>query len=197
MNEFWIWFNIGLHHILDLSSIDHILFITLLVLTFPIANWSNLLWLVTAFTVGHSISLALSSFFNLYFNQTHVELLIALSILFTVIYNLVTNTNQQSPRLFLIYFVTACFGLVHGLGFSFQLKSLLGGEESLFLPLLYFNLGIEAGQLLIVLVVVLFSLFLGFAFKSPFKLYKLVLLCLIGIISLKITYERLLDVFAA
>lgn len=196
MNEFWIWFSVGLHHILDLGSIDHILFITLLVLTFPIARWSNLLWIVTAFTLGHSVSLGLSTFLNLHFNQSLTEFLIALSILLTAVYHLFIKMEIQGKRVFFIYFVTACFGLVHGLGFSFQLKSLLGVEESLFLPLLYFNLGIEAGQLLIVLVVVLFSLFLGFALKCPFKLYKLVLICVIGIISLKITYDRLLDAFA-
>lgn len=193
MNEFWIWFSMGLEHILDLKGFDHILFVTLLVLTYSYNKWGKLLLLISAFTVGHSISLALSVTNKIHLNQSLVEFLISLSILVTAIYNLVHYKKPDQKNSAFLIFIVVFFGLIHGLGFSYLLKSMLGKEESIFLPLLYFNLGIEAGQLIIVLIVLMFSLLLAFVFKFPYQLYKLILVCLIGIIALKITIERLLD----
>jgi HupE/UreJ protein len=195
MNEFWIWFSTGVKHILDLQGYDHILFVSLLVLTFPPKRWGKLLILVTAFTVGHSIALALSTARVIEIHQPLVELLIALSILTTAVYNALTyqKTNPQNNPL--IYGITLFFGLIHGLGFSYLLRSMLGKENNVFLPLLYFNTGLEVGQLIIVGIVLIFSLLLTLIFKWPFKNYKLVFVCIIGLIALKISVERLLDIF--
>lgn len=204
-NEFSLWFSTGVQHILDLQGYDHILFVTLLSLTFPFKEWKKLLVLVTAFTVGHSVSLALSATNIVYVQQTIIEFLIALSILVTAIYNLVC-TLPLKPLSFgegmgmgvrskLIYIITLFFGLIHGLGFSYLLKSMLGKEESVFLPLLYFNLGLELGQIIVVVFVLIFSLLLARLFKWKYSIFKFSITCLIALIALKISVERLLEFF--
>ncbi|MES2681598.1 MAG: HupE/UreJ family protein [Bacteroidota bacterium] len=195
MNAFWLWFSTGIEHILDLKGYDHILFVTLLVLTYCFNKWSRLLMLITAFTVGHSVSLALSVINDLRLHQPIVEFLIALSILLSAIYHLVNYKNPETQKSYFLYFIVCFFGLIHGLGFSLMLKSMLGTGQNVILPLLYFNLGLEVGQLIIVLFVVVFSLLLAFIYKFPFKIYKLIVVCLIGFISLKISVERFLELF--
>ncbi len=195
MNSFWIWFSTGLQHILDLNGFDHILFVTLLVLTYYYDKWVKLLLLISAFTVGHSISLALSVTNVIHLDQTLVEFLIGLSILITAIFNLVNYKRTDQKNSVFLLFIVVFFGLIHGLGFSYLLRSMLGKEESVFFPLLYFNLGLEAGQIIIVLIVLAFSLLVAFAFKFSYKLYKLILVCLIGMVAFKITVERLFELF--
>jgi hypothetical protein len=190
MSEFWIWFSTGLEHILNVSGYDHILFVTLLALTFSREKVRKLLFLITAFTIGHSLSLAISVIFNFKLNTSFVEFLIALSILTTAIYHLVNYKKDDFQNPPLLYCITCFFGLIHGLGFSFLLKSMLSAEQSALLPLLYFNLGLELGQLIIVLFVVVFSLLLTFLFKYSLKVYKLIITCSIALIALKISLER-------
>ena len=195
MTEFWIWFSTGLHHIIDVSGYDHILFVGLLVVISCFNKWSKLFLLVSAFTLGHSISLALSVTDVLRVNQHIIEFLIAFSIFIAASHNLITfkKTEQKNPVFLLVIIIF--FGLIHGLGFSFLLKSMLDKQQSVFFPLLYFNIGIEIGQLIIVILVLVFSLLLAFVFKCPYKLYKFIIVCLIGIISLKMTIERFLELF--
>src|SRR4051812_7959567 len=107
MNEFWIWFSTGTEHILDLKGYDHILFVTLLSLTFPFNNWRKLLVLVTAFTVGHSISLALSVTGQIQTRPAPVEFLIALSILISAFYNLFTY-KKTNPSYVFLYSTALC-----------------------------------------------------------------------------------------
>lgn len=195
MNEFWIWFSTGVEHILSISGYDHILFVTLLVFAYCFNKWGKLLLLISAFTIGHSISLALSVTNHVQLPQALVEFLIGLSILITAVHHLITfNKTEQKNSIFLL-FIVVFFGLIHGLGFSYLLKSMLGKEDSIFFPLLSFNLGLEVGQLIIVSVVLGFSFLMAFVFKWPFKLYKLILISIIGLVSLKITIERFIDLF--
>jgi hypothetical protein len=195
MTEFWIWFSTGLEHILSISGYDHILFVTLLVFTYCFNKWSKLMMLISAFTIGHSISLALSVTNHVQLPQALVEFLIGLSILITSVHHLLNfKKTEQKNSIFLI-FIVVFFGLIHGLGFSYLLKSMLGKEDSIFIPLLCFNLGLEVGQLIIVSVVLGFSFLMAFVFKWPFKLFKLILISIIGLVSLKITIERFIDLF--
>lgn len=193
MDEFKIWFFTGVEHILDLKGYDHILFVALLVLTYYFNKWGKLLLLISAFTIGHSISLALSVTNKIYLPQPLTEFFIALSILITAIYHLVYYKNTDQKNTTFLIFIVVFFGLIHGMGFSYLLRSMLGHEESVTLPLIWFNLGIELGQILIVLIVLAVSFILAFAFKLPYKLYKLILVCSIGLIALKMTVERLME----
>lgn len=195
MKDLWLWLSTGIEHITDLSGFDHILFVSLLAFTYCFKEWKQLVLLITAFTVGHSISLAISVVFNLDLKTELIEFLIAFSILITAVYHLwnLKKTNEQQVKF--IYFIVVFFGLIHGLGFSFLLKAMLGKEESVVFPLLWFNLGLEIGQLIIVLAVIAFNFLMAFLFKIPFQLYKLIFVSLIGLVALKMCVERLLLLF--
>ncbi len=195
MNTFSIWFSIGFEHLLDLNAYDHILFVALLALSFPPKNYTKLLVLITAFTLGHSLSLAGSVLCNFSLSQNLVEPAIALSILITAVYTLFKKEAVDKKSDLVLYLITTCFGLVHGLGFSFLLKNLLGQENNVFLPLVYFNLGIELAQLLIVGVLIGISVFLKSVFSDYYKPFKYTLVCMIGLVALKIFIERLLPLF--
>ncbi len=195
MNPFTLWFTTGVEHILDLAGYDHILFVSLLVLAFPPQEWKKVLLLITAFTIGHSASLALSTIQSLHLPQALIELFIALSIFVSATYNLVFYKNPPKRGNHFLYLIVTVFGLIHGLGFSFLLRAMLGSEESILLPLLFFNLGLELGQIIIVLVVLVFSLLTIYAFKWPYHFVKLIPVCIIAIISLKMCVERLFLLF--
>jgi hypothetical protein len=195
MNSFSVWLSTGAEHILNWNAYDHLLFIVLLSLAFPYRQWKRLLILITAFTVGHSLSLGLSVILRLNTPTPWIELLIALSILITGIYELIKRSEPDFLSLNILYGITACFGLIHGLGYSFLLRSLLGNETNVILPLLYFNIGLELGQLILVLGLTVFSLLLNLLSNALFKNFKLIVLCSIALIALKITIERLLLLF--
>lgn len=149
MNSFSFYLPIGFEHILDPNGIDHILFITAICLPFTWKNWRTLLLLVTAFTIGHTVTLALSTLQWVQVSSKWIEFIIPVTILYSALYNLLPQKNEQRLQP-IQYFITLGFGLVHGLGFSTLLKSMLGSESSIILPLLGFNIGLELGQLIIV-----------------------------------------------
>ncbi len=134
------------------AALDHLLFILSLTCVYVVTDYKKLLWLVTAFTLGHSITLALATLHFIQVNITWVEFLIPCTILVAAISNLI-QTEQRYK-----YGVVACFGLIHGLGFSNYLQSLLGAENSIFNPLLAFNLGLELGQLVVVALILASSI---------------------------------------
>lgn len=159
MQEFTLWLQIGMEHIADWKAYDHMLFLLALCGVYELKQWKNVLVLITAFTIGHSISLAISVLGWINVDSAWIELLIPLTIGITCLFNLRHLT--QTPKNFTLnYFLALFFGLIHGLGFSFLLKSLLSHEEQIALPLLAFNLGIELGQIGIVLAVLLISILL-------------------------------------
>ena len=157
MSDFGIFFPTGIEHITDLNGIDHILFVTALCLRYLWTDWKKLLVLITAFTIGHSITLALSTLDIIHFSRDWTEFLIAVTILLTALNNLTVKDFRFTAKLPLIYFFALIFGLIHGLGFSTLLKSMLGKDQTIVLQLLAFNLGLEAGQLIIVAIVLLVS----------------------------------------
>jgi uncharacterized membrane protein YczE len=167
MNEFWLWFSTGTGHILDWSGYDHILYVMVLCTLFSLKDWKKLLILVTAFTIGHSLTLAASVLQLFYVKQAYVEVLIPLTILITCVVNIYSRKNftmqhrHSTVNYKFNYVLALVFGFIHGMGFSYLLKSMLGKEESLVLPLLSFNLGLEVGQLIIVVCMLFLSVFLA------------------------------------
>jgi hypothetical protein len=166
MDEFWLWFSTGTQHILDWNGYDHILYVIVLCVLFSINEWKKLLILITAFTIGHSLTLAISALNIISVKQSYIEVLISLTIIITCIVNIskrrfVTNQRVIHKNMYNANYVLALFfGFIHGMGFSYVLKSMLGKETTIVLPLLSFNLGLEVGQLLIVFSMLLFSVFL-------------------------------------
>jgi HupE / UreJ protein len=149
MGDFGFYFKEGIFHITDWKGYDHILFVMALTIPYLLKDWRQILVLITAFTIGHSITLALSVFNRVIISSSWIEFLIPVTILITAIENIaVKNTDKKHSKW--RYLLALLFGLIHGLGFSNYLKSMLGKEESIVTQLLAFNVGLEVGQLLIV-----------------------------------------------
>jgi hypothetical protein len=147
MQDFALYFELGWQHILDWRGYDHILFVAAMCATYLLADWRKVLGMVTAFTLGHSFTLALSVLNYVFISPQWIEFLIPFTILSTCLVNLYKPTNQTSPA---TYLITLIFGFIHGLGFSAYLKSLLGTHDSIIGQLFAFNIGLEAGQLIVV-----------------------------------------------
>jgi hypothetical protein len=154
MGEFQLYFGLGADHILDYKNgYDHIIFIVALCALYLAREWKQILILVTAFTIGHSVTLALSTLRIISADVELIEFLIPLTIFITAVSNLFKDEDSLSRRRIQInYLFAGFFGLIHGLGFSSYLRTILGKEENILTPLLAFNLGLELGQLIIVAV---------------------------------------------
>jgi hypothetical protein len=177
MSEFWIYFQIGLKHVLDIHAYDHVLFLIALTVPYTFKDWKRILLLVTVFTVGHTIALVLSVFGIIAVKVSLVEFLIPITILITAFYHLFTaGKATKNDGLNLIFFVTLFFGIIHGLGFSNYFKTILGGTAtSKLLPLGEFALGIEAAQLVVVFVVLLLSYIVQTVFRFSKRDWALVM----------------------
>jgi ABC-type antimicrobial peptide transport system permease subunit len=162
MTEFHLYFDLGRDHILDYANgYDHILFVVALCALYLLKDWKKILILITAFTVGHSITLALSTLEIISIKAELIEFLIPLTIFITAVSNIFRQEeNQSTGSLQLNYAYALFFGLIHGLGFSNYLKSILGKDESILTQLLAFNLGLEFGQIIIVFIFLLLSFIL-------------------------------------
>lgn len=181
MNDFSLYFPLGWEHILDLEGYDHILFIMVLCCVYTIRDWKKVLGLITAFTVGHCATLALAVFGVIHISVQWIEFLIPLTIFLTAVFNLLPQ-RKGSNNLLWLYGATLFFGLIHGLGFSNYLRSLLGQEESVLLPLLAFNLGVECGQILVVLLTMtMITLFLRLTTTKQRQLTFLLSIAVLGV----------------
>ncbi len=167
-SEFQTYMELGFEHIADLAGYDHILFIVALCAIYQISEWRKVGILVTAFTLGHSLTLALAALDVIRVSAAWIEFLIPVTIFLTALYNTVIHKlgNEQegtfSKKLNLNYLFALLFGLIHGMGFSNFFRSMLmpGEEGSLVRQLLAFNIGVELGQLAIVAVILLLA-FIG------------------------------------
>ena len=164
MPDFSLYLQLGIQHICNWQGYDHILFVTVLCGIYQLHDWRKVLILVTAFTIGHSITLALSVFNIIHINTSLIEFLIPVTIVITAINNIIKK-NSAKKSIGLTYFLALFFGLIHGLGFSNYLKSLLGKSTNIVAQLFAFNLGLECGQVLIVISVLLLSFLLIKTFK--------------------------------
>ncbi|MHC2991415.1 HupE / UreJ protein [Pontibacter sp. HJ8] len=168
---FATYIELGFHHIFDFKAYDHMLFLLALSAIYTLSDWRQVLGLVTSFTIGHSITLALSTFNIIRFDADLIEFLIPVTILLTCILNffkMKSAASRQHPIWSLHNLLAVGFGLIHGMGFSNFLKSMLGRSGSTWQQLLAFNIGIELGQLLIVGALLL----LGFLILNLFRAKK-------------------------
>lgn len=155
MHDFILYFKLGLRHVLDFSAYEHILFLLALAVVFNLYQFKKVLWLVTLFTIGHSITLILSTY-GIYSVRTKlIEFLIPVTIFITAAINVFTakkaSTGKENTNLVFALF----FGLIHGFGFSNYFKIMIGKEDDKLFPLLEFALGIEAAQIIIVLAILI------------------------------------------
>lgn len=168
MNDLLLYFTVGLRHVLDLAAYDHILFLIVLTVIFSFRQWKKVVWLLTFFTIGHTITLALAAFGIIGIRIDIVEFLIPVTIGVTGLFNILRVTEASLGKVKISLLFALSFGLIHGLGFSNYFKLMIGKEEDKILPLLEFALGIEAAQIIIVFAVLL----LGMLMKSFFKVPK-------------------------
>jgi hypothetical protein len=170
MSEFWIYFQIGLRHVLDTKAYDHVLFLLALTVPYAFKDWKKVLVLVSIFTLGHALSLLLSVFGIVVIKAFFVEFLIPITILITAFFNLFTaGKSSKKESISIIGFITLVFGVIHGLGFSNYFKSILSGTATdKLIPTLEFALGIESAQIIVVLI----ALILSFAVQTVFRFSK-------------------------
>ena len=161
MHSIALYLELGLKHISDLAGYDHILFLVALCAVYRVEDWRRLIILVTAFTIGHSITLALSSFKIVVIPSNIVEFLIPVTIFLTALRNVTSSSSPgQSVNMTSHYLMALGFGFIHGMGFSNYFRALMMDSSSIVVPLLGFNLGIEAGQLMVVVIIMLVAFFI-------------------------------------
>lgn len=183
-----VYLQLGFEHILDLKAYDHILFVLTLCAVYAVRDWKKVLILVTAFTLGHSLTLALSVYKLVSFSPNVIEKLIPVTIIITGLMNIIKSNSSRSFSGWL-YGLAGFFGLIHGLGFSNYLNALLGTEESIVFPLLGFNLGVEGGQLIIVAAGMILSYILVDFLKLSHKWWTVFVSVLSIIVSLYLLFK--------
>jgi hypothetical protein len=190
MSDFWFYFSLGWEHIISADALDHQLFIVALAAIYLLHDWKKVLVLVTAFTIGHSLTLALSVLDIFRFSGKWVEFLIPCTILITAISNLFQK-DFSHKGLRLNYFLALFFGLIHGMGFANTIRFMLAKDQSMVTGLLGFNLGLEAGQILVVIILLL----VAFIFVNSLRVNRRdwVLFLSAGVfgLALKMTLERI------
>lgn len=156
---FGLYFKLGVNHIIDIYSYDHILFLICLIAPYMLYQWKKILILITAFTIGHTTSLILATFKIVNIPSDLIEFLITVTIFISGLWNVLSNTNEVELKNHLMkYFTALFFGLIHGLGFSNYLQQLLANEKDIIISLFAFNVGIEIGQIIIVSFILLLNI---------------------------------------
>lgn len=189
MNDFIFFFKLGWSHIISIEALDHLYFIGVLAIIYSFNKWKQVLVLVTAFTIGHSLTLILSVLDLIRFNTEYVEFAIPCTIIFSAGMNMMAH-KEISRAISLQYILALLFGLVHGMGYANAIRFMLFSGKGLGMALFGFNLGLESGQIFVVLLILFFVLV-----TQKYKICthrKLVMLfsALILVLSLKMAVER-------
>ena len=190
MDTFITYLQLGLDHILDINGYDHIMFVIVLSILYTLKEWKPLLVLITAFTIGHSLTLALTVLDLIKFDSSIIEFFIVFSIAITAIINIFRGGKAPNKYgLKLYYFFALFFGLVHGMGFANYLSAILGKSGNIIAPLLGFNIGLELGQIFIVSII----LILNFLLNGFFRIKRETTIIVISSIILGVTLPMLMD----
>jgi hypothetical protein len=190
MTDFLFYLQLGWEHIISSDALDHQLFILALVAIFSFKDLKKVLILVTAFTIWHSVTLALSAFDIIRFPSNWIEFLIPCTIVFTALDNLIFSKNVEK-LIKLNYFLALFFGLIHGMGFANSVRMMLAQEQSITIPLFGFNVGLEIGQIAVVIIVLSIFYLLSTFLKLQKKHWILLVSAPILVVSLKMAIERI------
>jgi hypothetical protein len=190
MSDFRLFFGIGWEHIISRDALDHQLFIMALAAIYLLKDWKQVLILVTAFTIGHSLTLALSVLDVVRFSGVWVEFLIPCTIIFTAVTNLFQKDfTPKSVRI--NYFLALFFGLIHGMGFANTIRFMLAESQGIGLPLFAFNVGLEAGQIAVVIVFLLMAMLFVTFLKINRRDWVIFISAAVFGLSLKMALERM------
>ncbi|SHE59155.1 HupE/UreJ family protein [Chryseobacterium takakiae] len=190
MQDFLFYLNLGWEHIISLDALDHQLFVLALIAVYSFNDLKKILILITAFTIGHSITLALSTFDIIRINSDWVEFLIPLTIVLTSLNNIVFRNKKKSQNN-ANYYLALIFGLIHGMGFANTARVMIAKSQSIAIPLLGFNIGLELGQIAIVFGILIILFILLKVFKVNQKDWVLFVSSGVFALSLKMTLERI------
>lgn len=190
MQDFSFYFGLGWEHIISWGALDHQLFIAALSAIYILKDWKQVLILVTAFTIGHSLTLALSVYDVIRFDRNWVEFLIPCTIVITAISNLFQKKfTARSIRI--NYFLALFFGLVHGMGFASALRPMLARDQSLGWGLFGFNAGLEVGQILVVIILLVIGKIVLDVLKVNRREWVIFLSAAVFGLALKMAIERI------
>ncbi|MFN8251557.1 MAG: HupE/UreJ family protein [Ferruginibacter sp.] len=189
MEDFIFYFREGWQHIISLGALDHILFVVAISAIYLLKNWKQVLVLVTAFTIGHSVTLALSVFDVVRLNDRLVEIAIPCTIMATAVFNF-TLRDYTPKSLRLNYFLALFFGLIHGMGFANTLRFILAKDQNIGWNLFAFNIGLEAGQVVVVSAILLLSFIAVDQLKLGRKWWVWIWSALAFCIAIKMVTER-------
>jgi hypothetical protein len=172
MNTFQLYFRLGVDHILNWSSLDHILFLLVLIIVFEWKDYRKLILLVNLFTIAHTFSLYLSVYGVLKINEDLIENLILWTIFITAVSNILISKERLLHSLH--FYFSFFFGLIHGLGFANDFKMLIAGQSEKLLPLLSFALGIEIAQIILGLVILAVMFLLQKTISNQKEVYRII-----------------------
>ncbi|MBK8607367.1 MAG: HupE/UreJ family protein [Chitinophagaceae bacterium] len=190
MQDFGFYFEIGWEHIISKNALDHQLFIAAIAAIYLLKDWKQVLILVTAFTIGHSVTLALSVFDVIRFSSSWVEFLIPCTIIITAVSNLFQKKfTAKSIRI--NYFLALAFGLIHGMGFANSIRFMLASDQSVGWGLFGFNVGLEVGQIVVVVVLLLLAYLIINIFRANRREWVIFLSAAVFSLALKMALERL------
>ena len=190
LKDFGFYFGIGWEHIISKNALDHQLFIAAIAAIYLLKDWKQVLILVTAFTIGHSVTLALSVFDVIRFSSSWVEFLIPCTIIITAVSNLFQKKfTAKSIRI--NYFLALAFGLIHGMGFANSIRFMLASDQSVGWGLFGFNVGLEVGQIVVVVVLLLLAYLIINIFRANRREWVIFLSAAVFSLALKMALERL------
>ncbi|KMQ67040.1 HupE / UreJ protein [Chryseobacterium sp. FH2] len=190
MQDFLFYLNLGWEHIISLDALDHQLFVLALIAVYSYNDWKKVLILITAFTIGHSVTLALSILDIIRINSAWVEFLIPLTIVITSLDNILMK-NKKQTLMRANYYLALVFGLIHGMGFANTARVMIAKNQSIAIPLLGFNIGLELGQVVIVFAILILLFILLNIVKINKKDWILFVSSGVFALSLKMTLERI------
>ena len=190
MQDFLFYLKLGWEHIISVDALDHQLFILALLAVYYYRDWKKILILVTAFTLGHTMTLLLSVLDVFRISSNWVEFLIPLTIALTAADNIAMSRHKFS-LMKMNYYLALIFGLVHGMGFANTARMMMASEQQIAVPLLGFNIGLELGQIVVILLIMTINFSLTKLLKLPEKYWILGVSFLALLWSLKICFERI------
>jgi hypothetical protein len=190
MSDFGFYFGLGWKHIISTDALDHQLFILALASVYTFKNIKQVLILVTAFTIGHSLTLALSVLDVIRFPGKWVEFLIPCTIFITAINNL-WRVNKKNGSVNVNYWLALFFGLIHGMGFANTIRIMLARDQTIGLGLFGFNVGLEAGQIVVVAVILMLAMFFLSFMKVTRRDWVFFISAGVFALSVQMAFERL------
>ena len=190
MQDFMLYLKLGWEHIVSLDALDHQLFVLVLMAVFVFKDLKKILWVVTAFTIGHSITLVLSALDILRAPAKWIEFLIPLTIVITALDNILMRNKPQN-LMQMNYFFALFFGLIHGMGFANTARMMMSKEQSIIVPLLGFNIGLEVGQIAVVIVIMIIHFVMLTLFRINKKEWVMFVSSAVFALALKMALERI------